>query len=174
MVSIIPKPVKRIPKWQNIALFSSSALLILVVLAYVFLMRSETQTSNALSELEDKLAQVGTKEDKAMEIKLLSARKKINDFADLFEEHKKSSNFFEFLETICHPQAWFSSIDVDVDEAKVLISGKTATFQTLEQQVFIFRKQTLIQETDLSNIAVGEEGDIEFGFSLSLDPQIFK
>jgi len=125
-------------------------------------------------DLEDQIAQVGTMEEKALELKVLTSKERIDDFSKLFQDHKKSSNFFKLMEESCHPQVWFSEVSLDSDRGEVLISGKSPNFQILGQQLFMLRGQDLIKEINLSSLSIGKGGETEFIFSLLLEPQIFK
>ena len=174
MVGIIPKPTKKIPRWHNLALYISLGLLLAVVLSYVILFYLGNKSLSNLWDLEDRIMQAGAIEEKLLEVKVISDKKRINDFSEIFQDHKKSSNFFKFLEEICHPQIWLTELTLSPDDAQASISGKTSSFQALGQQFLIFQKQNLIQEISLTDLSLGKEGKIEFRFSILFDPQIFK
>lgn len=174
MVGIIPKPIKKIPKWHNIVFYLALALLIVAVLSYFILANLERKSLATYQDLEEKIAQVGTLEDKALEKEVFTDKKKISDFSILLQEHQKPSNFFQFLEEICHPQIWFSGLKLSPGVFQAVISGQAPNFQILGQQLFIFQTQDLIQSVELADLSIGEGGETEFIFSLFLDPQIFK
>ncbi len=174
MVGIIPKTIKKTPQWQNLASYFCYALLIVVVLGYAALFYFEGKAVGALQDLEEKIAQVATKEDRAAESRILAAKKKINDFSKLLQDHKKSSNFFTFLEENTHPKVWLTKVELDPEKAQALVSGKTADFKTLGQQILIFQRQEQIRSVDLTNLSIGKTGEAEFSFYLYLNPQILQ
>lgn len=174
MPGIIPKPIKRTPKWHNIALYAALGLIVLLVLGYALLFYFEGKTQSILTDLEDQIAQVGTREEKRIETQLLLQRKTINDFAKLFQEHKKASAFFEFIENSCHPKVWFTQLTLSPEDAQANFSGQTVNFQTLGQQILIFQEHDSIESIQLSSLTINDEGETEFTFTLSLDPQMFK
>ena len=174
MIGIIPKTLKKTPQWQNFAFYISCALLAVVILGYAALFYFEAKAFGVLQDLEEKIAQVATKEEKVTEAKVLSAQKKISDFSKLLKNHQKSSNFFTFLEENCHPKVWLTEVALNPEKAEALVSGKTADFETLGQQLFIFQQHELIQSVDLTNLLIGKKGETEFSFYLYLNPKIFQ
>jgi len=174
MVEIIPKKIKKAPEWYNLGFYIAAALLIVVVLGYAILFYFENRALNNLQDLEERISQVGTQEEKNMEVEVLLAKKRISDFAELLQSHKKSSNFFTLLEETSHPKVWLTEVDLYPEKAEVLVSGKTLNFQTLGQQLFIFQDQESINQVELANLLIGEGGETEFSFYFYLDPQVFK
>lgn len=174
MVEIIPKKTKKASEWYNFGFYIVGVLLIVVVLVYAVLFYFEGKTWDVLQDLEDKINQVGVKEEKVAEAKALIAQKRINDFSKLLKSHKKSSNFFILLEENCHPQVWLTGLELNPERAEALVSGRTSDFQALGQQLFIFRQQDSIERVELTNLLINEEGETEFSLYLYLDPQIFQ
>lgn len=174
MVGIIPKTIKKTPQWQNFVSYFCYALLIAVILGYAALFYFEGKAIGALQDLEEKIAQVATKEDRAAESRILTAKKRINDFSKLLQDHKKSSNFFTFLEEHTLPKIWLTKVELDTEGAQALISGQAPDFKTLGQQILIFQQQGQIQNVDLINLSIGKKGETEFSFYLYLNSQILQ
>lgn len=168
MVGIIPKPKKKIPEWQKIVPYVSLSVLIAVILGFALLSYFEGKSAASLQDLEYKIGQVGTGEEKAMEKEVLAAGRKIDDFSGLLDEHQKLSGLFELLEETCHPQVWFSKFSFNSEGQELQISGTASNFQTLEQQLVIFQSQELIKSITLSNLAINKKGDIDFSINISL------
>ena len=174
MVGIIPKTIKKNPRWQNLASYFCYALLIVVILGYAALFYFEGKAVGALQNLEEKMTQVATKEDRAAESRILAAQKKINDFSKLLQDHKKSSSFFAFLEENTLPKVWLTKVELSPGEAQALVSGQAPDFKTLGQQILIFQGQEQIQSVDLTNLSVSKKGETEFSFYLYFNPQILQ
>ncbi len=174
MVEIIPKPTPKPPFWSNILLYFSLGLLLLTILTYFicdsFLKKLETNQAN----LEKALIQVRTAEKIALEREVFDYQKKIGDFAQLVKRQKNTSKFFDLLQKICHPKVWFSRLSLSLEDFQVEISGETETFQILGQQLLILKKEPLIKNLNLSKIAIGEKGKVNFTLNFTLDPEIFK
>ena len=159
---------------KNISLFIAAALLLAVISGYVILIRSKVAALLVIEDLEESIAAVGTREDKKAEERVLGYEKKIKEFVDLSVNSSKNSQFFDNLEKLVHPQVWFSSFELDAVRYRAAVSGKTASFQTLEQQLIFFRNRNdSIESVDLTSIALGEEGGAEFSFNLIFKPEIF-
>ncbi len=175
MVEIIPKkPIKKIFPWQEILFYISLVLLMGVVLGYSILIYLESKARLTLEGVKGKITTVGTIEDRILETEVLAHKERIEDFSILIKEYHKSSNFFDFLEKITHPQIWFTSLKLETRALQVTLFGRAPNFQVLGQQLEIFQKQDLIEEVKLSDMLLGEGGEVEFSISLSLASQIFK
>ncbi len=176
-IGIIPKkPAIKTSYWINFLFFFSIAFLLVIVGAYFFLNRSEKQLQEELLYL-DKVAEyeeVAFKEDERF---INQQERKIKDFGYLINMHLDSSNFFSHLETVIHPEVWFSKITLDIDNLEVFLSGHAQSFVVLGQQILILEKDILkehktFKEIKLSNLALGEEG-VVFDLQISLSPKIF-
>jgi hypothetical protein len=174
MVEIIPKPIKKAPRWENFLFYISLAVLAVVISAFLILNHYETKAAETLEDLKDKIAAVGGSEAKVLEVKVFAERKKINDFANLIAHHQKSSNFFQFLETVTHPQVQFFELALDIRSSQAIISGKAPNFQILGQQLLIFNANDSIDKAEVSELGINKEGDAEFSLILYLSPEIFQ
>jgi len=174
MVEIIPKSEAKLPAWQNIFLYFSFGLLLMVVLAYfildIYLDRAETTLKN----LEETLAKEKTAEEIALEEEVFGYQRKIGDFSKLINQHLFSSKFFEFIEKNSHPQVWFSRLDLNTREGRAKLTGEAGNFVVLHQQLQILRTNSSVKNLDLVGIAIGKEGRVNFGLNLDLYPSLFK
>jgi len=174
MVGIIPKPIKKPPKWHNTAAYAAFGLVAAVVLGYAGLIYFENKALNTMRDVEEKIIKVGAKEERNMEIQVLLNRDKIGRFSTLFRNHKKSSNFFAFLEENCHPKTWINKLDLNINKAKAALVCQTPNFQILGEQLLIFQEQEAVKSIGISNLSIDKEGETRFTLSLFFEPSIFK
>lgn len=174
MIGIIPKPIKKISKLYEFSPYITFGLVIAVVLAYVVLSYLGNKASKQVAVLEDKIAQVGTQDEKVMETQVLFQQRQIDDFVKLFANHQKSSSLFKFLEENSHPKIWFNKLELSSKDSQAVLSGETPNFGTLAQQIAIFQKDALVKNIEISDLSLGKNGRANFTFSLLLDPKIFK
>jgi len=174
MVGIIPKPIKKTPRIYEFAPHIVFGLVLVVVLAYVVLFYFENKTSKTLWDLEEKIAQVGTMEEKNLETQILLDKQKIDDFSKLFAGRQRISNFFKFLEENCHPKIWFNKLELSPSDSQAVVSGETSNFETLGQQIAIFQSQEMVKNIEISDLNIDKNGRASFNFTISLDPEIFK
>ena len=174
MIGIIPKPIKKAPKWHNIAIYAAFGLVVAVVLGYAGLIYLENKALNTIWDAEERITKVGTKEERNMEIQVLLNSDKIGKFLTLFQDHKKSSNFFALLEESCHPKVWITRLDLNANEAKAVLAGQTPNFQTLGEQLLIFQEEAMVRSISISSLSIGKEGETKFTLSLFLNPSIIK
>ncbi len=174
MVEIIPKPKKREFPWSKVTFYISIALLAAVASAYFILHNMETNLSNHLVGLKSQIELYGTPEDKAMEKEVFNQKQNIENFSVLLQDHEYPLNFFLYLQETTHPEVWFSSFQFDSEKLSASLSGKTVDFETMDQQLQIFRSQELIKKAELKDPALGEEGGATFALDLIFSPEIFK
>ena len=174
MVKIIPKPVTKLPSWQNIIFYFSFGFILLVILSYFVLDIYLDKAEAKLEDLEKEWEETKTEEQIALEDELSAYEKKIESFSTLINQHVFSSRVFEFIEENTHPEVWFSDLTLDPIKKEVDLSGDTENFVTLHQQVQILKANPSVKNLNLSQIAIGKEGRIDFSFNLILDPGLLK
>jgi hypothetical protein len=174
MIEIIPRRATPLPFWLKILFYILIALLLAIILSYFILGHLQKKSLTALQNLEEEIAKEKTPQKIAEEEEILSYQKKINNFARILDHHLITSKFFNFLEKNSHPRIWFSKINLSPGEQLAVVSGRAETFPVLGQQLQIFKKETLIKNATLSEISLGEKGEIEFTLTFSFDPKFFK
>ena len=86
----------------------------------------------------------------------------------------EESKFFEFLEEKVHPRVFFCEVNLSVQEEKVILSGQTDSFLTLQQQLSVLNKESIIEDLVLTKAALNKEGGIDFNLDIFLNKEIFK
>ncbi len=171
---LIPKEKLKTPSFTNF-LFYSSLILIIILGACYFGMRIKTSSiKSQIEETKVNVAKIKIEGDKETERQVLGYQKKINDFSELFKEHKVVSYFLELLRDSTHLKVSFSTLTLNTETAQVILGGETESFKTLGEQILYLKGSEFIKGLGLSNLALGKEGDVKFNISLSLDPEIFK
>jgi len=173
MVEIIPKPIKRIPLWQNILFYFSITILIASVAIYFILGNFLKKSSAELANLENEVSKGKTVDEQNLENRILGYQKKIEDFSRLIKNYQQASSILNFIQESAHPKVWFSLVDFDINENSAAIEGKVDNFQILGQQFLIFKTNPLVKKINLSNVLIGKDGVIEFSLKFLLDPQLF-
>lgn len=173
-IEIIPKEAAKLPLWQNILLYISIALVLTCVSGYFVLTYFIKKSDLIFQDLEKALAEARTPQEIALEEEILDYQKKIEDFSSLFLDHKKSSNFFNFLEEITHPKVFFSEVSLNIMGNQVKLAGQAESFRVLGEQLLILRNAKFIRNLSLPEVRIGKEGKIEFTFNFSLNPKLFQ
>ena len=173
-IEIIPKPARKAPPLQNILFYFAIGLLLLSIGAYFILGYFVKKSELALQGLEETLAREKTEEETILEEEVFGYQRKVEDFSTLIGQHTYASKFFHFFESLCHPNVWFSKINLDMTNHKLIVSGKTDTFLILDQQLLIFQQEELIEETILIKLSIGNDGLVNFTFDLTFNPIIVK
>lgn len=174
MTGIIPKPIKKTPKLYKFSPHIVFGLIIAVILIYISLLYFTNEKSKVLLDLQEKIAQVGTKEERVLEAQVLLDKRQIDDFSKVFADHKKASLFFEFLEENCHPKIWFNKLELSTIDANAVLTGETLNFETLGQQIAIFQNSEFVEKIEISDLSIAKNGRASIMISLSLNPAIFQ
>lgn len=174
MVEIIPKKAPLLPQWLNILFYFSLAFLIFSIASFFLLNNSIKKNQETLIDLEESLAERKTSENVSLEKEILKYQRKTDDFSQIIGGHLKTSEVFEILQKNCHPRVRFSQFNLESRQNYILLSGNTDSFESLGQQLLIFKGEALVRGADLEKVSINKEGGISFSLSLPLDPKIFK
>ena len=174
MIGIVPRKIKKTSKLYEFSPYIVFGLVTAVVLAYIALLYFGNKTSKISWDLEEKIAQVGTKDVKAIEAQVLLNKQKIDDFSTLFADHQRASNLLKFLEENSHPKIWFNELELSSKDSQAILSGETSNFEILGQQIAIFQSQVFVRIVEISNLSIGKDGKAKFTVLLTLDPKIFQ
>jgi hypothetical protein len=175
MVELIHKKgVQRILPWQNALFYSSIGALILAGSLYALFLYLETSRSTDLKEVNLQITSVGTIEERKVEKEVFQTKNKIEDFSKMLDSRDKSSQVLTFMELIAHPSIWFSNFSLSVEEGTLSLSGETGNFKNLGEQISILRSNNMIESVDISEIAIGKEGQVVFGLTLTLNKEVMK
>ena len=170
MVEIIPKQKLEYPLWTQ-ALFFGSMLFLLVVIGGFFLTLSlQGRAQKALESIQGVLAQGKTPEEARLEQSIFRYRDKFNDFASLATERNDVRPVFEFLEAYTHPRVVFTTLNLEPTVRALKLVGATQDFRTLQEQMAIFQNREELGGLAISNIVLGEKGQVVFQLEIALKP----
>ena len=171
-IEIINKPEIKKKRWPNILFIVCLVVFFVLASSYVFLFILSENISEEIQEKKRVLAQ--TPPEKELENQLILHETKINIFKELLAGHQKALNIFNILEQVCHPQVLFSDFSFNSKGEIVNVSGKTASFTVLSQQMIILQEIELFKKITLSGISMEEEGEIGFSLNFTFEPEVFK
>jgi len=171
MVTIIPKTPQKSPVSESLVLYISIGLLAAAFLSYFLLAHLESRSSEAVQALEEQIEAVGADEARA---EILAVRTKMEDFSLLVRDHRRPSNFFDFLEEITHPRVGFLEVELSPPEFKANLVGFSTDFKNVAQQIYLFQEQELIEAIKLNNLTLGDMGEARFSLELFLSPELLK
>jgi len=174
MVEIIPKETPQLPRWLVILFYLSFVLLIFSIISYFVLNSSFQKAQRSLKDLNGALISQETPEKAALKKEIINYQRKIEDFSQLVVEHSKTSEIFPLIEKNTHPQIWFSQFNLDAGDKTIDLLGQAASFESLGQQILIFKENEFINGVNLENVSISKTGEINFKLSLSLTREILK
>ncbi|MBI2124065.1 MAG: hypothetical protein HYU04_02410 [Candidatus Wildermuthbacteria bacterium] len=162
MVDIIPKQKFEYPLWTQ-ALFVGSIVFLLAVMGGFFLlMQLQGSSQKELERVQGVLAQGKTSEEARLEQSVFRARDKFNDFAGLAAARTDARPVLKFLEQYTHAQVVFTTLSFEPKLRTLKLAGATQDFRTLQEQMVIFQNREELIGLTLSNIVLGERGQVLF------------
>ena len=169
-ISIIPKQKLEYPLWTQ-ALFFGSMLFLLVVIGGFFLtLQLQGRAQKELERVQGVLAQGKTLQEARQEQSVFRYRDKFNDFASLATARNDVRPVFKFLETYTHPQVVFTTLNVEPKLGTLKLVGATRDFKPLQEQMAIFQNREELAGITLSNIVLGEKGQVVFQLAMAFKP----
>ena len=160
---------------KNTLLIGAGVLLLAVILSYPAILRLEAEVLSSIQDFEESIFKIGDREGKVIENNVFGYEGKIKDFGFLWTGRVKTANFFDNFDGLVHPQVLFSSFSLNPSEMEASVSGKTLNFETMEQQLLFLRSRNdLVEGFDLSELSLGDEGNVNFGLNINFTPKIFE
>ncbi len=159
--------------WMDVIFYFVMSLLVATVLCWlIFLVKNNMQRSD-IQAATDSLKKVGTDEQKAEELQVITYQKKINDFTSLFVNHQFASNAFAFMQKQTMSNVWYKQFSLDRKGAVIQLSGETDDLDALSRQVADLEKNEYIKNIGSISSTAGDSAKSEFNYNLTMDPKIF-
>lgn len=174
VVEIVPRPKAKPKKITTFLFYFSLTLLILTIAAYFGLYSVKDKKNQELEDLRTRLAVQETVELRNLKRDLMKHEEKIQDLSLLLDSYREPTKFFKFLGDITHPKVMWSNLSLDLMEGEVSISGQADSITTLIQQTYIFEREPMIRNFNLSNFSLGEKREVVFSVKFSLVPELYK
>jgi len=172
-MEIIPKPKGKIPPLEKIFLYFSIFVFLCTVFSFFYLKHLENSKRKEISQLEEKISQLKTPQIQNAEKEILKYQKKISYFSELIKDYLFYSKIFPYLEERIHKKIYFSEIDFDFENSKILLLGESPDFYTLGEQMEIF-KNTPSFQPQLKEFKLGKEGKVDFKIEIVFQKDILK
>lgn len=90
----------------------------------------------------------------------------------LVGERHFASRFFNFLEERTLTRVRFRDLKLQVSEGGVTLGGEAEGYTVLAEQASVFETSPLVQTLALANLALKENGNINFTMELTFDPSL--
>jgi len=159
--------------WLDVIFYFVMSLLVATVICYIVFIVKNVLQKRDIAKFETDLQSVGTAEQKQQEAEVILYKKKISDFSGLIQSHEFASNVFAFMKEETQSNVWFTQFGLDEKSNQVQLSGKAENMDAFSRQTANFEKNEYVKSLGTLNSSLGEAGEINFNFSLTLDPKIF-
>jgi hypothetical protein len=173
-IQIIPRSAEKQPFWLNFLFYFSLLLAISAASSYFILGSMTNKAEKTYDNLVLQLSQTATQQEASLEKQIFDYKKKIDNFSLILNNKRYSSQVFPFIEKMTHPKVSFSSFKLDAVSGEVSLIGKTDNFQTLAQQMAVFKNEKSITKLTLSGLSAEKDGRLSFNLDFILDQGFFK
>lgn len=173
MVIEIASKLKKEFSWKDIIFYIAIGVFTVFLLTFLVLCIIQSKKNIKLSNLSKELMK-RTSSEQELESRILKYQDKIKDFGILLDNHKIPLNVFSFLEKNTHPKIWFTSLDLNVENSDLNLVGQADNFETISQQIALFKKQKIIKKIKILDISKSIKEKINFKLNIIFDSQIFK
>lgn len=176
MVQVIPKKLEPQKDIAKIILpWASLLLIIMIVLAYFFVVRKTSNAEAEIKSVEAELKQHKDENFKILERRILVQRNKIDDVLRLLESRKKTSAIFLLLEQYTLPEVYFISFKLNNETNALELSGIARTFVSIGEQIHVFKsakilENNFIKNIKLKNVSLNDERGIKFKLDIVIAP----
>lgn len=103
---------------------------------------------------------------------LSKTSKELQAASVLLAAHRFPSRLFKFLEDNTLVSVRFTDFRFDAKEAKLVMTGEARSYTALAEAASVFEKNPLVRRLTLANLALKENGNINFGMGIIFDPAI--
>lgn len=159
---------------ENLILVFSIIIFLISLSFYFYFNNTVNQKLAELNNLRSTYAALSSPDIKAKEDSLALAGKYIGDFKILFENNPNLIGFFISFQKWTHPKVVYSGFTFDASSRKATMVGSTNGFQNIMQQMAILKIEPSFESYEISNINLGEGGEITFNLDLITRPEIIK
>jgi hypothetical protein len=119
----------------------------------------------------DELGKIALPEDQERFIRFYF---QLVNIQDLLENHVFASKFFPFLEQTTNKDIQFKSLNVNVAQSQVNLTGNAKDYQVFAQQLSAFQKRPEVIRVNTQGANADERGLVSFQIDLSVTPSLFK
>ncbi len=185
-IKVTPKKRQiKLPKGLDVLFQVSIGFLAVTLLTFLLFIFLEGRAINTLYDIEEiteeKLAEIP--ELGVLERKAHYYRRLMEDFQEVLAMHHLSSSVFPFIQSIIHPRARISNINVNFEERRVDFSGEAESLIVAGQQFYYLKSLERVRNVELSGLSMIQEREdhdgppirrgVSFSFDLRLIPGIF-
>lgn len=149
------------------------ALLLATIFCFLIFYFKISLQEKTMKDLDEKIASIGTAQQKELEKQVAVYQRKIDNFATLLTNHKIPTNVLRLFEEITLPNVWFNTFSLSSQAASIQLAGEAESTTALTRQVSIFDGSVFIKEIIGLSSETAETGRIKFSLTLAINPDIF-
>lgn len=159
--------------WLDTILYFVVTLLVATIFCFlIFTVKISVEKKN-MAQLDAKIANTGTSQQKQLEEEVFEYQDKIDNFATLLNAHKIPTKIFDAIKGFMLPNVWFNNFAMDAKSSIIQVIGETDDMASLSRQIEIIEGLDFVKDISGLTFDMAESGKINFSFGIILYPKIF-
>lgn len=161
-------------QWVTTIFYFSIALVIVTVFCYAMFSFKVYLQNQQIEEVNQKILEYASGKNRIDEQRIITYKRKLDDFAGIINNHRISSNIFNLMEAKTLPDVWFSGFNVSSVQGNINFSGTAKSMDALASQINLLENsKEFISKISLLSTQSGSSGTITFTLSVAFNPSIF-
>lgn len=161
------KEAKFIPKsgwffWLTWLIFG------IIILGTIFSLSYKKSLQQKISIIDKELQSLKSKEEIAKVKEIKDFHGQLKNLKTILNNHVYSSKIIELIEKFTHPKIYWTNLNLLTEKSILTLSGRTASFSDLANQIASLQNNEKIKKLDLSGISINKDNIIDFNLSLEL------
>lgn len=172
-LQLLPETRKRIEihaRGENTLLVASLALAVLVAGVYLVAFFYHASVLSSIQSVDNDLAALDQRRDKAVEDKLLTLYKKLKVATPLLDSHYFWSDGLARIEKLIQPQIQFKTFNAQVPDKKIIIKAEAASYTAIAHQLAAFLSDPTLSKLALNKALSLPTGRVEVSIQFEFDP----
>jgi len=155
--------------WR-LLIFSGVIFGLSILIYFGFSVGYESYLNSRSGDLDNQLSQLSNTISQQDQQKFIGFYSQIVNLKSVLGQHIFSSNTFSFLEKNTLPQTFYNEAKFKSDILNLELQGRTASLQTLAQQLAQFEQAPEIQTAILKSTSFNQTGSVDFTINLAFKP----
>jgi len=159
---------------ENKAVVIAMIPLITVIGIYVGMSIYVGILEGGIEDIKRESEEIQVQRDTEAEEEVINFDQRIERISSLLDSHVHSTKLFDFIEDNTHPRVQFTAFSFGSTENLIFMSGVTANYVTLGEQIISLQQKEQISSLTLSDVALIKSGQVGFSVTFEVAESLYK
>ncbi|MDD5711036.1 MAG: hypothetical protein PHV43_02985 [Candidatus Colwellbacteria bacterium] len=129
--------------------------------------------NRSIDKLDSELESLSSEITDEQREELATLYSQVTNVRTLLENHVATSKAFTLLESITYPKVAFLTLDLDMKDRRVVVSGVSPSYDGLTAQLALLENEPNIEEYNLEDSS-WDDGVVQFKINMTIDRNVFE